>query len=80
MASNCRNCGAPHNGIKCNYCGTYYGKSYAIINNTKVNYSDLKTEVLPKWKKWLFIVVGVIVAVFVLHLAFKGKTIRTKIN
>lgn len=28
LEDNCRNCGAPHDGVKCGYCGTIYHNEF----------------------------------------------------
>lgn len=45
IETNCRNCGAPHDGVKCEHCGTWYKEKpkpiEANINDAFLNYSGV---------------------------------------
>lgn len=42
---NCINCGAPHNGHRCNYCGTYYTNNIKVYNKIdKLNKGKIKAN------------------------------------
>lgn len=78
---NCRNCGAPHNNILCDYCGTTYGKLATKQLFAKQNGPKIKSVFeLSKWKKILIIVLGVVISVVVVGLVMRNKHLRTKIN
>jgi hypothetical protein len=74
MKENCRNCGAPHKEIICEYCGTYYGQKPLLKP-----YKKVVIESQPKKKTpWWFVFLLIIGAIIVLSMFIILKIKKTK--